>query len=231
MQLRLFAHGNSAPSNETHALSFRSEGAKVTSPPLVPLPLLAWAVRPQRWNGPQVAAVALAVLFAGLVRPAPGPVVVACLVAGSAAVTGIGRPQLADLRGLGRVAYWPLDLLVLAAFGGALWYGWTMVVAARDGALDDNTNGLMHLPMQAGFGLAIAASAAAASWALVARSPGWTVAFIPAALSASWFGVVARAYPEHLGSIGELGGSLAIGWGLLLMVTACVTGLLTREHK
>ncbi|MGW5239275.1 hypothetical protein ACWEOW_10120 [Monashia sp. NPDC004114] len=152
-------------------------------------------------------------------------------MAGSAAVTGIGRPQLADLRGLGRVAYWPLDLLVLAAFGGALWYGWTMVVAARDGALDDNTNGLMHLPMQAGFGLAIAASAAAASWALVARSPGWTVAFIPAALSASWFGVVARAYPEHLGSIGELGGSLAIGWGLLLMVTACVTGLLTREHK
>jgi len=198
---------------------------------LVPLPLLAWAVRPQNWNGVQVAAVALAILLAGLVGLAPGQVVVGCLVAGSAALTGLRRPRLAGLRELARVACWPLDLLLLAASGVALFYGWEMLAAARDGVVDDNTNGLMHLPMQAGFGLAIAASAVAASLALVARSPGRRVAFVPAALSASWFGVVARAYPEHVGSIGQFGGTLAIFWGVLLLLTAWATGWLTQHHR
>ena len=89
--------------------------------------------------------------------------------------------------------------------GAALVYAWDMLDAARGGANDDNTNGLMHLPMQAAFGLAVTASAVVAAVSLANGVTGWWFAFVPAALSAVWFGVVARAYPDHLGSIGQVG--------------------------
>lgn len=47
----------------------------------------------------------------------------------------------------------PLDALVAVGLGAALMYGWDMLAAARGGTQDDNTLGLMHLPMQAAFGL------------------------------------------------------------------------------
>jgi hypothetical protein len=196
---------------------------------LVPLPLLSWAVRPQGWNGPQLAAIALAVLLAGFVGLAPGQVFVAVLVAGCGAFPRMWRPRPQwSVRRLARPAYWPLNALVAVGMGAALVYAWDMLDAARGGANDDNTNGLMHLPMQAAFGLAVAASAVVAVVSLANGVRGSWFGFVPAALSAVWFGVVARAYPDHLGSIGEVGGILAIGWGAGLLVAALGTGMLTR---
>ena len=198
---------------------------------LIPLPLLSWAIRPQAWNGPQVAAIAATVLLAGLVGLAPGQVAVTALVAGSAAFPHMWRPRpsWSVRRALARPAYWPLDAMVAVGVGAALTYGWDMLAAARGSAPDDNTLGLMHLPMQAAFGLAIAASAVVAVLALANGVAGWWFAFVPATLSAAWFGVVARAYPDHLGSIGEVGGTLTIGWGAGLLMVALGTGALTRR--
>jgi hypothetical protein len=201
---------------------------------LVPLPLLSWAVRPQVWNGPQVAAIAAAVLLAGLVGLAPGQILVALLVAGSAALPRMWQPRRAWLvrSALARPAYWPLDVVVALGLGAGLKYGWDMLDAARSGVKDDETWGLMHLPMQAAFGVAVAASAVVALLALANGVIGWWLAFVPAAISAVWFGIVARAYPDHLGSIGEVGGTLTVAWGVALLVVAWGTGVLTqRQHK
>lgn len=200
---------------------------------LVPLPLLFWAVRPHAWNGPQVAAIAAAVLLAGLVGLAPGQIVVALLVAASAAFPRMWRPrpQWSVRRALARPVYWPLEVLVVMAIGAALAYGWDMLAAARGGAHDEKTLGLMHLPMQAAFGLALAASAVVAVLALTNGVQGWWIAFLPSALSAGWFGVVAGAYPDHLGSIGEVRGMLAVGWAVGLLVVAAGTGVLTRRER
>ena len=199
---------------------------------LVPLPLLFWAVRPQGWNGPQVAVIGAAVLFAGFVGLAPGQVLVAGLVAGSAAFPYMWRPRprWSIRRALARPAYWPLDALVTGSVVAAFMYSRDMLDAARAGAKDDNTFGLMHLPMQAGFGLAIAGAAVVAVLALANGVTGWWLAFVPASLSAVWFGLVAWVYPDHLGSIGDVGAMLMIAWGVALFVVAAGTGLLTRQE-
>ena len=44
---------------------------------LVPMPLIAWAVRPVGWVGPQVVAVAAGVMVAGIAAAAWGQVLVA----------------------------------------------------------------------------------------------------------------------------------------------------------
>ena len=200
---------------------------------LVPLPLLAWAVRPQGWNGPQVAANATAVLVAGLVGLAPGQVFVAVLVAASAGFPAMWRPRprWSVRRALAHPASWPLDAVVAVGLGGALVYGWHMLDAARGPVKDDDTLGLMHLPMQAAFGVAIAASAVVAVVALANGVSGWWFAFVPPALSAAWFGVVARAYPDHLGSVGDVGGLLSIGWGMVLLTVAVGTGVSTGRVR
>ena len=198
---------------------------------LVPLPLLTWAARPQGWTGPQIAATAASVLLAGLVGLAPGQVLVAALVAGSAAFPGMWQPWPHwSARTLARPAYWPLDALLAVGLGAALMYCSQMLETARGGARDDDTLGLMHLPMQAGFGLAIAASAVVAVLALANRVAGWWFAFFPPAISAAWFGVVARAYPDHLGSTGEVGGTLAIIWAAVLLLASAGTGLVARAR-
>lgn len=113
----------------------------------------------------------------------------------------------------------------------AVTYAWDMLDAARSGAMDDNTLGLMHLPIQAAFGLAVAASAVVAVLALTNDVAGWWLAFFPTALSATWFGIVARTYPDHLGSIGEIRATITIFWGVGLLVVASGTGLLTRAES
>jgi len=196
---------------------------------LVPLPLLSWAARPQGWNGPQLVAIAAVLLLTGVVALAPGQVLVAALVAGSAAFPGMWRPRPHwSARALARPAYWPLDALLAMGLGAGLMYGWEMLDAARGGVKDDNTHGLMHLPMQAGFGLAVSASAVVAVFALANRVAGWWFAFLPAAISATWMGIVARAYPDHLGSIGEVGGTLTIAWAVAILVVSAGTGLRRR---
>jgi hypothetical protein len=198
---------------------------------LIPWPLLAWAVRPTRWVGPQVVSVAAAVLVAGLAALAVGQIFVALLVAASAAFPRMWRPrpELTMRRLTGTPAFWPVEVLAVLAFGAALFQAWDVIELAHSRAADDdNTWGLMHLPMQAGFTLAIPAAAAAAVWALRNRVASWWFAIVPPAASAVWFGVFCANHAELLGSLGRTAGWYTAAWGVAIAVAVWATGYWTR---
>jgi hypothetical protein len=194
---------------------------------LVPVPLIAWALHPQ-WlvHAQQVVAVGCAVLMTGALAPVPGQVFVGGLLAvGGAAIWWSTERRLWPVRGLSvRGASRLLVVLVIASALAAVAYAWKVFEASRAGQPDDNTWGLMHLPMQAAFGVAVAASAAVAVLAGGAGVRGWRFAVLPSAASAVWFGVVCTVYPDHVGSLGKVGGMAAIGWGLALAALAWGTG-------
>ena len=198
---------------------------------LIPVPLIAWAVRPTGWVGPQIVAVASAVLVAGLAALAGGQVVVALFVAASAAFPRMWRPgpEWSTRRLVATPAFWPVEALVALAFGAALVQAWDLLDTARSGeADDDNTWGLMHLPVQAGFTIAIAGAAAVGVWALGNRVGGWWFAIVPPAASAVWFGVFCVIHPDLLGSLGRTAGWYTAAWGVLIAVAVWVTGYWTR---
>ena len=198
---------------------------------LVPVPLIAWAVRPTGWVGPQIVAVAAAVLVAALAAVAVGQIFVALLVAASAAFPRMWRPRPEwSLRRLAATpAFWLVDALVALAFAAALFQAWDVLDTARSGAADDdNTWGLMHLPMQAGFTLAIPAAAAVGAWALANRVAGWWFSIVPPAASAAWFGVFCVHHPDLLGSLGRTAGWYTAAWGVAIAVALWVTGYWTR---
>jgi hypothetical protein len=197
---------------------------------LVMLPLVLWAARPRREVFLQQAlAVAAAVLLCGVAALALGQVLVACLLAGTALLPAamVDRP-LWPIRRLSVSGSSPLlGGLALVAAASALVYAMQMIHASYTGAVDDDTWGLMHLPMQAGFGLALAGSASISVLAGGANAPGWRFSVVPAAASAVWIGVVSAAYPDHLGSLGTVGGVMAIAWG----ITFAVAALLVRKPR
>ena len=196
---------------------------------LVALPLVLFALRPRVVFLQQVATVALAVLACAVITPAWGQVVTGVLLLLTALLLSwwAGQPSwpVGSLRDR-RLDRW-LGALVVVAAAGAVWYAAEMIQQARSGRPDDDTWGLMHLPMQAAFGLALAGSAAV-TWLAAGsgRTPaaGWRVSAVPAALSACWLGVVSLMYPDHLGSLGDAGGVAAIAWGLLFGVAAVTRG-------
>lgn len=193
---------------------------------LIPIPLIAWAVRPARWVGPQVVGIAAAVLVAGVAAAAWDQVFVALLVAASASFPRMWPPwsRWSLRRPLVQPEFWPVDALVAAAMGAALIHAWDVLDAARSGMRDDITWSLMHLPMQAGFALAVPVAAAVAVLALANGVAGWWFAVVPPAGCAMWFGAVSLRYPEHLGSLGELAGQLAVAWGIAVAVALWITG-------
>ena len=197
---------------------------------LVPVPLIAWAVRPTGWVGPQVVAVAAGVLVAGVAAAAGGQMFVALLLAVSAAFPRMWRPRPGwSIRRVGATpAFWPVDALVALGFGAALVHAWDVLDTARSGVGDDDTWGLMHLPMQAGFALAIPAAAAVGALAMANRAPSWWFAIVPPAASAVWFGVVCASHPDLLGSLGRTAGWCTAAWGVATAVAVWATGYRTR---
>ena len=198
---------------------------------LISFPLIAWALRPVRWVGPQIVAVAAAILVAGVTAAAWGQALLAFVVAASAAFPRMWRPRprWSEARLLVTPAFWPLDALLLIGLGGALWHAWDAVETARSPLVDDDTWGLMHLPMQAGFALAVPAAAAVAVLAVANRVSGWWFAIVPPAVSAVWFGVVCTRYPDLLGSLGETAGWVTVAWGTATPVAVWTTGFLIRS--
>lgn len=196
---------------------------------LVMLPLVLWAVRPGREVFLQQAlAAAAAVLLCGLAALAPGQVFVAGLLAGSAlAPAALAGQSLRPIRGSLSGSSPLLGGLAVVAAASALVYAMRMVHASYTGAVDDDTLGLMHLPMQAAFGLALAGSASISVLAGGANASGWRFSVVPAAASAVWLGVVSVVYPDHRGSLGTVGGTAAIAWGIAFAVAA----LLVRRNR
>lgn len=115
-------------------------------------------------------------------------------------------------------AFWPVDALVALAMGAALVHAWDVLDAARSGVRDDDTWYLMDLPMQAGFALTVPVAAAVAVLALANGVAGWWLAILPPAGCAMWFGAVCAKNPELVGSLGELPGLFAAGWGIAVAV-------------
>jgi len=184
---------------------------------LVMLPLVFLAVQPSWQVFPQqLTAVALTVLLCGLFTPAAGQVFVAFLLAITVTVPSVlAERPLWPIRGLSvRGANPWLSTLVLLAAAAAVVYAVQMIEAANAGRPDDNTWGLMHLPMQAALGLALAGSAAISVLAGASGASGWKLSVLPSSVSAVWLGAVSVAYPTHLGSLGWSGGIAAIVWGL-----------------
>jgi hypothetical protein len=193
---------------------------------LVMVPLVVWAVRPNcQVFAQQVMVVAGAVLVCGLVTPAVGQIVVAFLLAVSVLVpTVLGERPLWPVRGLSiRGTNWWLGAFVVVAMTWAVVYAVQMIEAAPAGKPDDDTWGLMHLPMQAAFALAVGGSATLSVLAGAASAPGWKASAMPASVSAVWLGAVSVAYPSHLGSMGQFGGIVAIIWGLAFAAVATIT--------
>ncbi len=198
---------------------------------LVAVPLVMFAVRPRAaMLLQQLVVTACAVLVCAVITPAWGQLVPGVLLLLTALplswwsdepLWSIGR---ARLRRLDRV----LGLLVLVAVVAAVWYAVEMIQEARGGTPDDDTWGLMHLPMQAAFGLALAGSAAVTWLAATAggtpAAAGWRMSAVPAAVAASWLGVVSVAYPDHLGEPGPCRRVAAIAWGTVFVVTAMSRG-------
>jgi hypothetical protein len=118
-----------------------------------------------------------------------------------------------SLRGINK----GMAVLAVVAAVSSVAYAATMIQAARAGHSDDDTWGLMHLPMQAAFALSVAGVAVLAVLAGAAKSAGWQVSAWSAAVSALWLGLLSVAYPA-LGQRGRIGGVAAIVWGAALAV-------------
>jgi hypothetical protein len=193
---------------------------------LVPMPLIAWAVRPVGWVGPQVVAVAAGVMVAGIAAAAWGQVLVAVLIAACAGFPQMWRPRpvLAIRRLAMSRTFWPVNALLVIGLAAALVHAWDILRTARTGVKDDDTWYLMHLPMDAGFALAVPAAAGVAVLAMANRMGNWWFAIVPPAASAVWFGVVCATHPDLLGSVGAAAGWCTTAWGLAIAVAVWATG-------
>ena len=199
---------------------------------LVPMPLIAWAIRPVGWVGAQVFAVAAGVMVAGIASAAWGQVLVAVLIAACAAFPAMWRPwpPLSIRRVVQSATFWPVDALVVVGLAAGLVHGWDVIQTASHGVKDDDTWDLMHLPMQAGFALAVPAAAAVAVLAMANRVTNWGFAIVPPAASAVWFGFVCATHPDLLGSVGGAAGWCTTAWGIVIAVGVWATGYMAKPE-
>lgn len=157
----------------------------------------------------------------------------ALLIAACAAFPRMWRPPPRWLlrRSVEMPAFWPACAVLMLGMCVALVHAWDVLDAARNGVEDDETWYLMHLPMQAGFAIAVPVAAAVAVLALASGVPGWWFAIVPPAGCAVWFGAVSVKYPDVVGSLGELTGWFASGWGIAIAVTLWTAGFLTTRAR
>ncbi len=184
---------------------------------LIPLPLLLWSITPT-WRPlmQQVVVTAIGLLTAGLAAWAPLQVLTAAFVVACAWVPSrlAGQP-LWPVAGLsGRAPNRWIGGLAMAAAAAGITYAISMIMAAHSGDPDETSLDMLHLPVQAGFGLAVGGTALVTASASGANAAGWRAAALTPALSAVWLGVVSALYPDHLASLGRLGGATAVAWGV-----------------
>jgi len=194
---------------------------------LVMVPLLVWAVLPRGTVLlQQVVAGAVGVAVTGLAAGALGQVLPAAGLVLSALVPAALAGRRLRPRRVSPAALHPLlAALALTGLAGAACYATAMVRAASAGMPDDETWGLMHLPMQAGFGVALAGCAVVVALAQAGGTDRWRVGVLPPALTAAGLGAFSLLYPDHLGSLGVVGGTACAAWGAALGAS----GVLVRD--
>ncbi|SHJ97533.1 hypothetical protein SAMN05443637_101379 [Pseudonocardia thermophila] len=191
---------------------------------LVMLPLLAWAVRPAATILlQQVLAAAAAVLVAAVAGFAPGQVLPALFLEVSAFVPALVARRSLRFPPLSLRSCHPLlAVLSLIALIGAVAYAVVVLRHAYAGVADDDTWGLAHLPMQAGFGLTIAGATVVVALAQGAGQPRWRVGTVFPALAAAGLGAFSLRWPDELASLGVTGGAAALVWAVALLVLPLV---------
>ena len=174
---------------------------------LVAVPLLVLAVRPGNAVAlAQLAVVTVAVLLAGVWRPALPQV----WTAGGLALTvgllvWLGRARPPRRRRPDPV----LAALAVAALPPAVLYG--APLARNTTEVEDITNGVSHYPMQASLALALVGLVALTAMTR-GRLPAWT-----AGSSACWLGIESVVYPDLKASLGVWGGALTAIWGVAVI--------------
>jgi hypothetical protein len=184
---------------------------------LVMVPLLGWAARPRLLVLPRcVLVVGAAVLLTGIAFGTAGQAAAGVALLVSAA-PGLWMTH-EDRRLRCPIGRLPVVVVAVGAFG-AVAYVVLLVAAVRSGRTDEDTWGLMHLPMQAA--LAVATPASVVTSLMHAPAPGWRAGLVLPALAAAGLGAVSVAYPFHLGSAGTAGGWAMVAWAVLVVVLAC----------
>jgi hypothetical protein len=175
---------------------------------LVAVPYVVLVVRPgQPVAVAQLWVCSVAVLFGGAWAWQLPPLLNGLgLLASTALVAWLGRATVPRRRRPGPVE----GVLAALSVPAAVVYGWPL---ARNRTLtEDITNGVSHFPMQAALGLAVAGLALLAA-VTASRLPAWTVG-----MTVAWIGLESVVYPDLVGSLGVLGGWLAVVWAVLLVV-------------
>jgi hypothetical protein len=116
--------------------------------------------------------------------------------------------------------HWPLLIVACIAIPPSILAALDLVVRFWQlrPPTDDDTWSIDHWPMQGALALALPAVAVLASF----MASGWRSSLWTAAISAAWWGAVSLSYPQHAGSLGDLGGLLAIMWSIALLLAGPV---------
>jgi hypothetical protein len=141
---------------------------------------------------------------AGIAAAAWGQVLVAVLIAACAGFPRMWRPRPVLEPSPGHVrTFWPVNALVVIGLAAARVHAWDILRTARTGVKDDDTWYLMHLPMDAGFALAVPAAAGMAVLAMANRMGNGWFPIVPPSASAVWFGVVCATHPDFQAASAE----------------------------
>lgn len=200
---------------------------------LLGVPTAALVARPRHEAAAQqVLMCAAALALAAVVAPEPGHLVPAALAVGL--VAGVRR--LAGVRALPPLPRRTLTrrdlpgaVVVLAGLAGAVVVASHAIAAFRDPAAPtDTTQNLDHWPVHGAFAVATVLVALL----VVLRTRGVWLPAVSATVAAAWFGVTSVMFPEHYGSLGVVGGTLAIAWGLAVagLAVARRVGEAGRDH-
>ena len=116
--------------------------------------------------------------------------------------------------------HWPLLIVACVAIPPSILAALDLVVGFWQlrQPTDDDTWSIDHWPMQGSPGASLPAVAVLASF----RASGWRTSLWSAAISAAWWGAVSLSYPQHAGSLGDLGGWSAIVWSIALLLAGAV---------
>jgi hypothetical protein len=180
---------------------------------LVTVPLLVLVVRPGTAVALlQLVAVALALMLSAVLAWSSAhalPGVGVLLTAWALAALSHARPP-----GLARPA--PITVVVTAVgVVPAAAYAWDMARATDN---PEETWGLDHYPAQAALAVAVVLVALLAACTLAREGLGWLLPAGTAAFCAVWLGWQSVVWPERLASLGTVGGTAAIAWGVALLV-------------
>lgn len=197
---------------------------------LVSVPLVVLAFRPGKpalllqltLAGVAVGLTSLASLYLLQLIPA------IALVLNAAFAADLSRGYVKPPAGWSRPTYdVPLAFMAVVAAPGCLLYAVDMVQALHERRPPVSiTMGLDHWPMQAALAVAVVLIAGAVA---VGTSHGWAGTLVSAwtvAATATWLGALSVVYPDHAGSLGTVGGALAVAWGLSFGVLAVL-----RQHR